>query len=266
MVGSSRKWTRTAMTFYSSEMVMLDASSEASAAVRLLLLAMTAGVTPAKNAEYGDLLQRYTSDAIFRDLAKAIAHGAELQICGESARHGLMLISHPGGFFAPTLDSFRRNMSFRERVAYGLLHFVLAAFVYPSEESLSEDEEGHMVRVSAPDVARFAVEVCEGLKTLAANGEVFSEQAVEGFSHLLSLRESDSTGGRQNVVSMLRFVLDKYADEGLLLRIEEQGDLVFRARPHFRVQVRFLVRETEARLFELMQQMRAGTDPAPEPS
>jgi hypothetical protein len=91
--------------------------ADAAAAVRLLLLAMTPGVTPAKSAEYGDLLQRYTSDAAFRDLAKAVARGAELQICGESARHGLMLISHPGGFFAPTLDSFRCNMSFRERVA-----------------------------------------------------------------------------------------------------------------------------------------------------
>jgi hypothetical protein len=96
---------------------MLDAAADAAAAVRLLLLAMTPGVTPAKSAEYGDLLQRYTSDAAFRDLAKAVARGAELQICGESARHGLMLISHPGGFFAPTLDSFRCNMSFRERVA-----------------------------------------------------------------------------------------------------------------------------------------------------
>lgn len=243
---------------------MLDAPAEAAAAVRLLLLSMTPGVTPAKNVEYGDLLQRYTSDAAFRDLTRAVAHGAELQICGESERHGLMLISHPGGFFAPTLDSFRRNMSFRERVAYGLLHFVLAAYVYPSEDSLSEDEEGHMARVSAAEVARFAVEVCEGLKTLGANGEVFSEQAVEGFSHLLSLRESDSTGGRQNVVSMVRYILDKYADEGLLLRVEEQGEMVFRARPHFRVQIRFLVRETEVRLFELMQKMKAGTVAKPE--
>ncbi len=240
---------------------MLDAPAEAAAAVRLLLLAMSPGVTPAKNAEYGDLLQRYVSDVSFRELVRAIARGAELQICGESARHGLVLISHEGGFFAPTLDSFRRNMSFRERVAYGLLHFVVAAYTYPSEESLAEDEEGHMVRLTAAEVARFAVEVCEGLKALAEDGsEVFSEQALTGYEHLLSLRESDSAGGRQNVVTMVRYILDKYADEGLLLRIEEQGEVVFRARPQFRVQVRFLVRETEARLFELMQGLRGGKE------
>jgi len=33
---------------------------------------VTPGATPAKNAEYGDLLQRYTSDATFRDLVKAV--------------------------------------------------------------------------------------------------------------------------------------------------------------------------------------------------
>ena len=254
------------MISFSHVAAMLDASTDAAAAVRLLLLAMEPGVTPAKSAEYGDLLQRYTSDAPFRDVVRAVTRAAELQICGESARHGLMLISQPGGFFAPTLDSFRRGMKFRERVAYGLLHFVLAAYVYPTEESLGEDEEGHMVKVSAAEVARFTVEVCEGLKTLAAKGEVFSEQAVQGFAHLLSLRESDPGGGRQNVVNMVGVILDKYADEGLLLRLEEQGEIVFRARPHFRVQVRFLVRETEARLFALMQGMRTDGNSAPEVS
>lgn len=256
----------TATISSSGGVAMLDASAEAAAAVRLLLLAISPGVTPAKSAEYGDLLQRYTSDATFRDLVKAVARGAELQICGESARHGLMLISQPGGFFAPTLDSFRRGMKFRERVAYGLLHFVLAGYVYPTEESLSEDEEGHMAKVTAPEVARFAVEVCEGLKALATKGEVFSEQAVEGFTHLLSLRESDPGGGRLNLVTMVGFILEKYADEGLLLRVEEHDDVVFRARPHFRVQVRFLVRETEARLFEIMQDVRTNGSPVPEAS
>lgn len=237
---------------------MLDPPAEAAAAVRLLLLAMTSGVTPAKNVEYGDLLLRYSSDAGFRDLVKAVAHGMELQICGESSRHGLMLISHQNGFFAPTLESFRRAMSFRERVAYGLLHFVLVAFVYPSEESLNEDEEVLSHKIRAADVARYTVEICEGLKALAQRGEIFAEQCVEGFNHLLSVRENDVSGGRQNLVAMLRYILEKYADEGLLLRLEEEGEMLYRARPQFRVQVRFLVRETETHLFRLMQEMASN--------
>jgi hypothetical protein len=236
---------------------MLDAPSQAAAAARLLLLAMTPRVTPANNVEYGELLQRYASDTGFRDLVKAIARGMELQIYGDSTVHGLMLVSQPDGFFAPTLDSFRRNMSFRERVAYGLLHFVLAAYVYPNEDRLNDEDDVLSHKIRAVDVARHAVEICEGLRAMNQAGEVFSEQCVEGFNHLLSLPETDSSGGRQNLVAMTRFMLEKYAREGLFQEFEEAGETLFRARPQFRIQVRFMVRETESRLFRLMQEFEA---------
>ena len=189
---------------------MLDAPSLAAAAARLLLLAMTPRVTPANNVEYGELLQRYTSDTSFRELVKAIARGMELQIYGDSTVHGLMLVSQSDGFFAPTLESFRRSMSFRERVAYGLLHFVLAAYVYPNEDRLNDEDDVLSHKVRAADVARLAKEVCEGLRAMSQAGEVFSEQCVEGFNHLLSLPETDLSGGRQNLVTMTRYLLEKF--------------------------------------------------------
>jgi hypothetical protein len=232
---------------------MLDAPSMAAAAVRLLLLAMTPRIVPANNAEYGELLRRYASDINFRDLTKAIARGMELQIYGDSTVHGLMLVSQPDGFFAPSLDSFRRNMSFRERVAYGLLHFVLAAYVYPSEDRLNDEDDVLSHKVRAADVARYSVEVCEGLRAMSQAGEIFSEQCVEGYNHLLSLPETDSSGGRQNLIAMTRYIMEKYAREGLFQEFEEGGEALFRARPQFRVQVRFMIRETDERLFRQMQ-------------
>jgi hypothetical protein len=234
---------------------MLDAPSLAAAAARLLLLAMTPRVTSANNAEYGELLKRYAGDVGFRDLTKAIARGMELQIYGDSTVHGLMLVSRPDGFFAPTLDSFRRNMSFRERVAYGLLHFVIAAYVYPNEDRLNDEDDVLSHKVRAGDIARYGVEVCEGLRAMSRANEVFSEQCVEGFNHLLSLPETDSSGGRQNMVAMTRYLLEKYAREGLFQEFDEAGESLFRARPQFRVQVRFMIRETETRLFRLIQDL-----------
>lgn len=234
---------------------MLDAPSQAAAAARLLLLAMTPRVTPANNAEYGELLQRYAGDTGFRELVKAVARGMELQIYSDSTVHGLMLVSHPDGFFSPTLDSFRRKMSFRERVAYGLLHFVLAAYVYPNEDRLNDDDDVLSHKIRPADVARYAIEACEGLKAVAGNGEVFSDQCVEGFNHLLSLPETDSSGGRQNLSAMVHFLLEKYAREGLFQEFEESAETLYRARPQFRVQVRFMIRETDAHLFRLMQEM-----------
>ena len=187
---------------------MLDAPSQAAAAARLLLLAMTPRVTPANNAEYGELLQRYAGDASFRELVKAVARGMELQIYSDSTVHGLMLVSQPDGFFTPTLESFRRKMSFRERVGYGLLHFVLAAYVYPNEDRLNDDDDVLSHKIRPADVARYAVEACEGLKAVAGAGEVFSDQCVEGFNHLLSLPETDSSGGRQNLAAMVHYLLE----------------------------------------------------------
>lgn len=233
---------------------MIDAPSQAAGAVRLLLLAMTPRVTPANNSEYGELLQRYASDITFRDLVKVVARSMEVQIYNDSTVNGLMLVSQPEGFFAPTLDSFRRRMTFRERVAFGLLHFVLATYVYPNEDRLNDEDDVLSHKIRAADVARYTVEVCQSLKSANGNGHVFSEQCVEGFNHLLSLPETETTGGRQNLVSMIAFVLEKYAREGLLQEMEEGGETLFRARPQFRVQVRFLVRETDTRLFRFLQE------------
>lgn len=233
---------------------MIDAASQAAGGVRLLLLAMTPRVTPANNAEYGELLQRYASDVTFRDLVKVVARAMEIQIYNDSTVNGLMLVSQPEGFFAPTLESFRRRMTFRERVAFGLLHFVLAAYVYPNEDRLNDEDDVLSHKIRAADVARYTVEVCQSLKSANGNGHVFSEQCVEGFNHLLSLPETETAGGRQNLVSMIAFVLEKYAREGLLQEMEEAGESLFRARPQFRVQVRFLARETDTRLFRFLQE------------
>jgi hypothetical protein len=233
---------------------MIDPPSQAAGAVRVLLLAMTPRVTPANNAEYGELLQRYASDVTFRDLVKAVARAMEVQIYNDSTLNGLMLVSQAEGFFAPTLESFRRKMSFRERVAYGLLHFVLAAYVYPNEDRLNDEDDVMSHKIRAADVARYTVEVCQSLKSANGNGHLFSEQCIEGFNHLLSLPETEAAGGRNNLVSMIAFVLEKYAREGLLQQLEEAGEILFRARPQFRVQVRFLVREADTRLFRFLQE------------
>jgi hypothetical protein len=56
---------------------------------------------------------------------------------------------------------------------------------------------------------------------------------------------------------MVRSILDKYEDEGLFTAIEENGERAYRSRPQFRIQVRFMVKEAEHRLWNLVQQAAA---------
>jgi len=238
---------------------MINPSEQAEAATRLLLLAMTPRITPANNTEYGELLTRFSTDPDFKEFTHAIARGMGLQIYTHVIQHGLMLVPQEDGFFAPRLDSFRRNMRFRDRVTYGLLHYVLAAYVFPSEESLADDLEVLSARIRPADVARFAVETCENLKSVAANREIMSEEMIEAYAHVLSLREGDAgAGGQNNLVAMVRVILEKYEREGLFNVFEENGESVYRSRPQFRVQVRFMMQESERSLLSLLQQMRAA--------
>jgi hypothetical protein len=170
-----------------------------------------------------------------------------------------MLVPQEGGFLAPKLDTFRRGIRFRDRVAYGLLHYIIAAYVFPTEESLADDLEVLSARIRPTDVARFAVETCETLKSSTENREVLSEEMIEGYNHLLSLRESDpDAGGQNNIVSMVRTILDKYEREGLFNAFEENGETVYRSRPQFRVQVRFMMQESERHLLSRIQHSRSA--------
>lgn len=238
---------------------MTNAFEQAEAATRLLMLAMTPRITPANNTEYGELLTRFSTDPDFKECTRAVARGMGVHIYTEIIQHGLMLVPLEDGFLAPRIDSFRRPRSFRERVAYGLLHYVLAAYVFPSEEALGDDLDVLSARIRPAEVARFAVEACENLKSNAADREILSEEMIAAYAHLLSLREGDAgPSGQNTIVAMVRTILDRYEREGLFNVFNEDGESVYRSRPQFRVQVRFMMQESERRLLALLQQIRAA--------
>jgi hypothetical protein len=236
---------------------MMNPFEQAESATRLLLLAMTPRVMPANNTEYGDLLKRFSIDPDFKEFTRAVARGMGIQIYTDVVQHGLMLVPHENGFFAPKLDNFRRGMRFRERITYGLLHYVLAAYVFPSEEALNDDLEVLSARIRPVDVARFAVEACESLKSSMESSEVLSEEMIKAYEHVLSLRERDACSS-SSISAMLKTILDKYEREGLFNIFEENGDSFYRSRAAFRVQVRFLMQESERHLLLLLQQVRSA--------
>jgi len=83
-----------------------------------------------------------------------------------------------------------------------------------------------------------------------------TEEMIEGFSHLLSLRERDEVGTK-NIAGMLKTILDRYEREGLFSMTEENGETIYRARAQFRVQARFMMREADNGLLDRLQLFRA---------
>lgn len=233
--------------------------SDPAQAARLLMLAMGPTNTPANNDEYGHLIGRYLSESTFRGMVEDIAEAMDLTVISESPQYGLVLGSEPGGFFAPRLDDFRRGMSVKERTAYGLLHFMLVGYVYPVAERLGEEEDvlSHKIRVS--DLVRYTRETCDSLRAAGMLKDVATEEAMEGFNHLLSIPEQEESARRASLRAMIRFVLEKYAKEGLLQETEESGEIIYRARPQFRIQARRMISGAHEMLMQRIREARQGT-------
>jgi len=225
-------------------------------AVKLLLLAMSPRLSPGNNGDYGELFDQYSKDPDFRQVVQAAARGMKITIYSSSPQLGLVLLPIENGFFSPTQESFKKGMQFRERVAFGILHYCLAAYAFPSQEALSDDIDVLGPRIVVKDVVRFTRDFCDQINVSAGEKEALSEEMIEGFSHLLSMRERDD-GGMKNLTTMLKVILDKYEREGLFVITEENGETIYRTKPQFRVQARFMMREAESGLMERMQTFRA---------
>lgn len=230
---------------------------EVESANRLIMFAMAPRSSPATSAEYGELFTRYGQDPAFKEVVRAAARGMQIEILSQTVSTGLLLLPIQGGLFSPSMESFRRNMQFRERVTYGLLHYVLVAYTFPTAEALADDLEVLTARIVPSDVARFAVEFCEGLRASGSEHEALNEEMIQAFIHLLSLRERDD-GGKKNITAMVRYILEKYENEGLFVMQGGNGaaEQAYRGRAQFRVQARYLAREAEGELLRRLQEFR----------
>jgi len=106
---------------------------------------------PSAIAEYAALIREYRTIVGIREAASKIAAGLKLELIDDGAEiHGLIVRVNPGSLFTPTLQDFRGTRSVEERIGYGLLFFVIAAYVYPTREALAEDASslGPRIRVS----------------------------------------------------------------------------------------------------------------------
>jgi hypothetical protein len=221
---------------------------------RLVRLALNPRETVARNADYQQLIQRYHSEPEFRDITRNIASGLELEVVELAREVGLTVVNRSGGPYAPTLNDFKANMKLTERVIYGLLVAMLAAYVYPNRRALGEVDDANVVSVDLPSLVEWAAAMSRQLRTTAELGDVGTEDMRAGFEAIAVL---DLFGeGPGSLQSRFRYVLGWLADHGLFLRREEGGRELWVARPHYRAQVRHLVTSAHGRLVEFLASRR----------
>lgn len=239
-------------------------SEEIYRASLLVAYALSPKNRPAAIAEYGALIRDYRTVAGVREAATKIASGLKLELIDDGAElHGLIVRVNPGSLFTPTLQDFRTTRSVEERIAYGLLFFVVAAYVYPTREALAEDASSLGPRIRVAEVVEFTRKTCETLRGTVPAEDVSNLHLVRGFDHLLSFREAGKTERDQkNLSYMVRFLIQDFFQSGVFLREADplkQDDYLYFARPHYRIQVRTMVREASAFMqaaFDRAQELR----------
>lgn len=215
---------------------------------RLIARALQTKLTPSQDLAYGELIAKYAIDPELRELTGALAEGLGLRIAADSGVHGLIVVASEDGPFVSKMRDFQESMTQRDRITYGLLCMLLAAYVFPSVDALDAALEEAPTRIELPVAVAAIRKMCEQvIQTLpqAASGE---DRPLLGADHLLALREVSQTGDRSTLTAMLRKVCEHHTDTGLFQLEPTRGPetkdapAVYRPRPHYRIHVQNVAR------------------------
>lgn len=233
---------------------MNDVGVSVADACRLLHCAMSAGRTPLNDEEYGSLFERFRTMPEFRTVVQGAADGQGLQIYASHPEYGLLLVNKVDGFFCPRLTDFNpRISSANERLGFGVLFYLLAAFVYRTPESIAGDFGKEMpLRVS--QVVFFARQQLQLAKVSASSLGKEAGKITSAIDYLLALPDGGQSAHRKSLRGMIEHILEYYTEHGLFaretgLRAVDEGEggkerpIVYRPRPLYRVQVRMMTNE-----------------------
>lgn len=241
-----------------SELVLQKARD----AGRLLARAVQTRLTPAHDLLYGELLAKYATDPELRELTGALAEGLGLRIVAESGVYGLIVVATEDGPFVSKMRDFQEGMSQRDRITYGLLCVLLAAYVFPTVETLDAPLEEAPTRIELPVAVTSIRRMCEQALQTAPAHPSDGERPILGADHLLALREVSQTGDRSTLTAMLRKVCDHHESTGLFQEVADSGSTkrieplaVYRPRPHYRIHVQNVARGGHRALLAFFQSL-----------
>jgi hypothetical protein len=225
-------------------------------AARLLGLGMRPKLQPARDLIYADLVRRHAEDDSFRDLVESVAEGLGLTVLAVSTRTGVVLGATDQSVFEYKFDDYSRRVSLGERrglekALHGLAHMAVAAMAFPRPDDLADDT--YVGRVSVEQADSMVREACRALEEKSAAAEE-SDDPLEDAPQLervwrtyLRRPETSRTKDGRLAPSTTRGILTKalrfLADQGFLVKVNDEYGETYRTTPRYQVQVRELAAE-----------------------
>lgn len=222
--------------------------ADAADAARLVAFGLQPKLSPARDAEYADILRRYRDEPAFARVTDAVATGLGLIVLEVSARAGMVVTAAEDSVFAVRMGDYARRASAdsADRFLHGLAHLAVAAMAFPRPEDLADD--GYIGRITVNGVDSFVRQACRRLEERAVEqGEntdptseapglesawrVYARRSATGATKDARRLAGSTTGIIGKAVAFL-------ADSGFLQRTGDDSGGTYRTTARYQLQVR----------------------------
>ncbi len=218
-------------------------------ATRLIYFGLDPKETPNRNAEYKDLIHKYSVDSTFQQLVAAIASGLLLKVLGVK-EFGIVLCPKKDSLFAFRLSDERLSMKPREREVWGLILFGIAAYVFPKQISFSERGDIEVKTVGIPEIDKYIRSKCKLMLDKFPQQDLPSDspEMMVRYKYYLDLPQTDSESrlSQSTSVFFVKKVFEFLRDHRLA---EEREGGEFALLPRFSMLVQELSQNDDFKAF-----------------
>lgn len=207
---------------------------------RLIRYGLEPRLTPARNADYAELVGRARNDSDFASAVVAIASGQGLEVLDMDPLLGVSLAASDDSPYAMRMEDYSKRPG-EERQLHALVQLAIAATAYPTPESLDEDR---VQAVSVGEVVDRVRHIATRLRDrLGAGDPPDDEPQLEPlYRFLLRTPLTGTTPDERahlgTLTGAVKRALRFLVDQGLADVLEGGAPDTYRLRARYRIHVR----------------------------
>lgn len=200
--------------------------NHASDASRLLYKALQINLSPANDAEYRELLARYRSNPVLKQVLAEVAEGMQLQVLDVSERGLIVAPTGKESRFSLRMSDLRKQpMSEEQKVATALCMLAISAVFYPTQELL-DDESRFPIPARAPKFRDSLLVLAERMKEQDGDDNLVIEEMRPGWGYILQIApmQPHRPNSISSVDGLIRMVLRQMKESGLVTATRGDDD------------------------------------------